>query len=70
MVWDPKKAFDVLSEYLFKISVKEIFRKNFKNAARDKEYPDLDATNSEYYNVPFNMQEMKHALHHTKKFWT
>ena len=31
-----------------------------------KEYPDFHTHNSEYYNIPFTMQELRHALHHTK----
>ena len=29
-------------------------------------YPDFNRNTSEYYNVPFTIQELRHALLHTK----
>ena len=47
----PKEAVDVLAENFSKISSKESFSHDFKNATREKEYPDYITNNSAYYNL-------------------
>ena len=66
VVSDPKEVSDVLAEHLSKISSEESFSQNFRDSANEREYPDFHKNNSEYYNVPFTMQELRHAFLHTK----
>ena len=42
------------------------FGQDFRDSANEREYPDFHTHNSEYYNIPFTMKELRHALQHTK----
>ena len=66
MVSDPNEASDVLAEHFSKISSEESFSQDFRDSANEREYPDFNTNNSDYYNVPFTMQELRHALQHIK----
>ena len=46
---DLKIASDVLAEQFSKTSSKDSFSPDFRNVAREKEYPDFGTTNLEYY---------------------
>ena len=66
MVSDSKEVSDLLAEHFSKISSEESFGQDFRDSANEREYPDFHTHNSEYYNIPFTMKELRHALQHTK----
>ena len=66
VVSDPKEVSDFLAKHFSKISSEESFSQDFRDFANEREYLDFHTYNSEYYNVPFSVQEQRHALQHSK----
>ena len=59
---------DFLAEHFSKILSEESFSQDFRNSANEREYPDFNTNNMEYYNVYFTMQRLRHAFQHTKNY--